>query len=133
MLYNTEYIWTNTQLKKSYWPHTLPLWLFQLCTCPNISPHCTAHYITCKYCNSNWKAQSSLGHIKSSFDHTTYIHNSELQSYDLYTERDFKKLYEQPNIAQETIHGLKFSKFKVCGAKFCMTLLYAIFCKLTVL
>ena len=30
-----EYIWTSTQLGKSYWAS--PIWLFKLCTSPNIS------------------------------------------------------------------------------------------------
>ncbi len=43
LLYNTGYIWTRTQLEKSYWTRLTarPIWLFKLCTRPNIFPYCT--------------------------------------------------------------------------------------------
>jgi len=51
-LYNTKYIWTRTQLEKSYWTRlsARPIWLFKLCTRPNIFLYCTAKcIITCNY------------------------------------------------------------------------------------
>ncbi len=52
LLYNTGYIWTRTQLEKSYWTRLTarPIWLFKLCTRPNIFPYCTVkRLITYKY------------------------------------------------------------------------------------
>jgi len=53
LLYNTGYIWTCTQLEKSYWTRLTarPIWLFKLCTRLNIFPYCTVkRLITYKYC-----------------------------------------------------------------------------------
>jgi len=45
LLYKTGYIWTRTQLEKSYWTR-----LFKLCSRPNIFPYCTVkRLITYKY------------------------------------------------------------------------------------
>jgi len=57
LLYNTGYIWTRTQLEKSYWTSynditARPIWLFKLCTRPNIFPYCTVkRLITYNYNN----------------------------------------------------------------------------------